>query len=154
MPALMRHPSKLAVCFWRTGTRAIEYNGIVGVVCVSSSRGDELHGEFVNLVEVIRRVRDGVGNDLKHPKILEDSLLVLALCIDMSEQLRTISERRFAYLLLTRVSIVKPQNHPSLIHLRKILIQHRSLRMSNMQIPTRLRREPGDDVARHGIWKP
>lgn len=50
------------------------------------------------------------------------------------------------YALLRRVCVVKPDEEFALVHLRKVLVEHGCLCVSNVQVATRLGRETGDNL--------
>ena len=57
-----------------------------------------------------------------------------------------------AYLLLRGISVIKANDKFPFIHLGKVLIEQRSLGVTNMQVTTRLRREPSDHLSLFRIW--
>ena len=46
----------------------------------------------------------------------------------------------------SRIGIVEPNDHFALVHLGKVLVEHRSFGMSNVEVATGFRRETGDHL--------
>lgn len=50
-----------------------------GVICIRFTVLDDFDREIIQLIEVIRRVRDGLAMDIKQGQILQDRLLEFRL---------------------------------------------------------------------------
>ena len=51
------------------------------------------------------------------------------------------------YSLLGRVCVIETNDQLSLVHLREVLIKHRSLGMTDVKVTAGLRRETSDNLA-------
>lgn len=93
------------------------------VVTVRLAHLDHLNSLLVQSIEVVTRVGDHIALDPQQLQIFKDRILKLLL-------------------LLGRVCIIETNDKLSLVVLRKVLVEQRRLRVSNMEITTGLRGEP------------
>ena len=120
---------------------------MLGVITVCFATLDYLQTQFVQLVKVIRSMCYSVSMNTKKTQILQNSLLELSLSLLAYQFLLSYTTARITHSFLGRIRIIKPDEHLPFIHLRKVLIQNRSLQMSNVQIPRGLWWESGHDFA-------
>lgn len=90
---------------------------------------------------------DDLAVNIKEGQILEDGFLKLSL-VHTYHSVSIVADRTIsAYPLLCWVSIIESNEHLSLVHLRKILVQHCSFGMTDMEVTTRLGRESCDHLS-------
>lgn len=121
------------------------------VVCVCLALFDHLNRKFVEVIKVVRSVRDFVTVNTHELQILHDGFFELALQKVCQSSVPTLNPSVHTHPLLRRVGIIETDDHFALIHLGKVLVEERSFGMANVQITRRLRWESGDNLTLDGI---
>ena len=107
---------------------------------------DEGKTGIVEVVEVVGSMRDGIAVDIEKCKVLENGLLKLSLIINLLALLPGRDNMPCTYALLGRVSVIKANEKLALVHFGEVLVQHRGLRVSDVQIARWLGRETSYDL--------
>jgi hypothetical protein len=111
---------------------ALQLHLLLGsIVSVSVALSDHLAAEILNLLKVIRRVSDSVGDDVESLEVGEHALDKLVFFIG-------------------GVGVVETEDHLTLVHFSVVVIEHGCLDVTNVEVARGLWGETSDNFAHFG----